>query len=75
MRFSKVLHLGRHQCRLGGEGMEKKPHREGLEGVGGWKVGRDLATRSLDSQPWCPGLRQKKRGQKVQGGDTSPLLS
>lgn len=55
--------------------MEKKPHGEGLEGVGGWKVGRDLATRSLDSQPWCPGLRQKQRGQKVQGGDASPLLS
>ena len=32
-----------------------------------------MCTRSPEGQPY-PGLHQKKRGQKVEGGDSVPLL-
>ncbi|GAB0185914.1 triadin [Grus japonensis] len=82
MKFNKakckVLHVGwhnpKHNYRLGREWMESSPEQKDLGVLIDEKLNmsRNHAC-SPGSQP-CPGLRQKRCDQRVEGGDPAPLL-
>ncbi|PKU43063.1 rna-directed dna polymerase from mobile element jockey-like [Limosa lapponica baueri] len=75
----KVLHLGRgnpkHKYRLGGEWMESSPEEKDLGVLVNEKlnVSPSVHADSPESQ-LHPGLHQRKHGQQVAGGDSTPLL-
>lgn len=70
----KVLKLGQGnpQCRAG---WELSGLRGGLWDIGGLKMHYEpaICAQSPESQS-CPDLHQKKCGQQVEGGDSSPIL-
>ncbi|PKU46178.1 rna-directed dna polymerase from mobile element jockey-like [Limosa lapponica baueri] len=82
MKFNKatckVMHLGhgnpRYKHRLGREWIESSPEEDLGVLVPRREAQHETATwaGSPESQPY-PGLHQKKRGQQVKGGDSTPL--
>ena len=80
IRFNKakgqVLHLGQHnpccQYRLGDEGIESSPAEKDLEVLVDEKL--DMSHQCALADQQYPGLHQAKHGQKVEGGDSAPLL-
>ncbi|GAB0184206.1 mitochondrial enolase superfamily member 1 [Grus japonensis] len=81
MKFSKAkckaLHVGRrnpkHNNRLGREWIESSSEEEDLGVLVDKKLNMSQQC-ALTAQKQYPGLHQKKHDQRVEGGDSAPLL-